>query len=91
MVEGVEGRVPDQEWQRPGPHERGDLTGVVRAHRRDVGLAILPQSVRVERCAFLNPQPDLRREVLAFGADGVPDDVVAVASSRTRASAVGHG
>ena len=39
MVEGVEGGVSDEEWQCPRPHGPLDLPGVVRAHRRDVGVA----------------------------------------------------
>src|SRR5215207_4835654 len=87
MVEGVEARVSDEEWQRPRPHAPLDLPGVVRAHRRDVGLPMLPQSIRGKRRALRYPQPHLFREVLAFGADGVADDLVAVASSPARALA----
>ena len=39
------------------------------------------QSIGGKRRALRYPQPDLLREVLAFGADGVADDLVAVASS----------
>src|SRR5919204_3092973 len=87
LVERVEGRVPDEEWKRPRPHAPLDLPGVVRAHRRDVGLPMLPQSIRGERRALRDPQPDLLGEVLALGADGVADDLVAVASSPARALA----
>jgi hypothetical protein len=44
-----------------------------------------PQSIRGKRRALRYPQPDLFREVLALGADGVADDLVAVASSPARA------
>ncbi len=87
MVECVEGRVSDEEGQRPRPHAPLDLPGVVRSHRRDVGLPMLPQSIRGQRRFLRYPQPDLLREVLAFGADGVADDPVAVASSPARALA----
>jgi hypothetical protein len=42
---------------------------------------MLEQSIRGERRALRYPQPDLLGEVLAFGADGVADDLVAFASS----------
>jgi hypothetical protein len=45
---------------------------------------MLPQSIRSERGIFRYPQSDLLREVLALGADGVTDDLVAVASSPAR-------
>src|SRR6266542_1727098 len=48
---------------------------------------MLAQSIRGKRRALRYPQPDLLREVLAFGADGVADDPVAVASSPARALA----
>ena len=73
--------------QRPRPHPPLDLPGVVRAHRRDVGLAMLPQAVRGQRPLLRDPQPDLPREVLALGADGVADDPVAVAPTPARALA----
>src|SRR3712207_5247272 len=81
MVGGVVGRVSDEEWERPRPHAPLDLPGVVRAHRLHVGLPMLPQSIWGQRRALWYPQPDLLGEVLAFGADGVADDLVAVASS----------
>src|SRR5437868_11478130 len=84
MVERVEGGVPDEKRQRPRPHAPLDLPGVVRAHRRDVGLPMLTESFRGKRPLLRDPQPDLLREVLALGADGVANDSVAVASSAAR-------
>src|SRR5215213_2658085 len=81
MVEGVVGGVADEEWERRGPHAPLDLPGVVGVHRGDVGLAMLAQAIRGERRALGDPYPDLLGEVLALGADGVADDLVAVASS----------
>jgi hypothetical protein len=48
---------------------------------------MLAQSIWGQRRALRYPHPDLLGEVLAFGADGVPDDPVAVASSPARALA----
>jgi len=81
MVERVESRVPDQVRQRPGPRALRDLTGVVRAHCRDVTLSVLAQPLRRERGFLGDPDPDLLREVLALDADRVADDAVAVATS----------
>src|SRR6266576_5479214 len=84
MVEGVECRVSDEEWQSPRPHGTLELAGVVCVHRRDVFLSITPQSIRGQRAALRYAQPDARREVLTFDADGVADDPIAVASSAAR-------
>src|ERR1700738_4319867 len=48
---------------------------------------MLPQSPWGKPRALRYPQPDLLREVLAFGADGVSDDPIAVASAPARALA----
>ncbi len=85
MVEHMVGRVPDEIRQRPRPHAPGDLAGVVRPHRREVRLAVLVKPSRRERALFGDPQPDLLREFLTLGADGVADDPVAVPSSPARA------
>src|SRR5262245_1842975 len=81
MVEGVEGGMSDEERQRPRLHTPRDLPGVVRAHRGDIVLPVLAQSIRAERRLLRYPQPDSLGELLALGADGVADDPVAVASS----------
>src|SRR5450755_4219664 len=83
MVECVEGGVSDEERERPRPHAL-DLTRVVCAHRRDVRFPMLSQSIRGERRLLRYSEPDLPREVLAFGADRMADDPVTVASSPAR-------
>ena len=52
MVERVIGGVADEVWERPRPHGPLDLAGVVRAHRRDIVVSILPQALRRE-CPLL--------------------------------------
>src|SRR5207244_10687615 len=77
VIHDVEGAVADEEWQRPRPHPF-PFAAAVGPHRGDVGPPMSNQSVRGECATLRDAQPHLPREVLALGADGVPDDPVAV-------------
>src|SRR3984957_10099728 len=79
VVHGVEGRMADQESERPGPHRPLDLAALVGAQRLEIGGPVWRQSAGFDRSALGNDQADPLREEFALGADRVPDDRVAIA------------
>src|SRR5690242_6012905 len=80
----MECAVADEEWQIPRSHPFA-LAGVVRVHGGDIPLSVVTQRLRRERTALWYLQPQTQGEVLALDADGVADDLVAVAPTPARA------
>src|SRR5262245_5164869 len=78
--------MPDQERQGPRAHALLDPAGVVVADRRDVLVAVGRTRPGRDRCGvLLVVQADTAREVEAFDAHHMPNDLVALAAAAARA------